>query len=289
MNTNNLQSKVLCVGLKTSCLGTTLTDEDVTTEVLQRHNATRGAMRVTKTRLKDALDHFKKLRGEARRFFNNETLPGISDDLRIIPSSRLGKVQEQIAQYNEQDAALLAHLRANYAEEIEKDRAALGDRFDASLYPAADALGQHFSIRLTVCDLPSGDFDRIAGLDEAAKAQMKVEHDAMMVQVGVNARSEVLRKMTDLIKVVANKMSDPDAKAYHASTFDNLKEYLDQVVDLNVTNDPIIEAMRAEAASTLNFSMDQVKKSDLLKEQAAASAKSILSRFGAVGQRKLVA
>lgn len=286
---NNLQSKVLCTGLKTTCLGTNLTDEEVTAEVLQKHSATKGAMRVTKTRLRDAVDPFKKLRAEARRFFNGETLPGISDDLRIIPSTRLQRMQDKIHEFNERDLALLGELRTNYPEEIEKDRAALGDRFDASLYPPVDALGQHFSIQLIVCDLPSGDYERIAGLDDAAKAQMKAEHDAMLVQVGVNARNDVMRKMTGLIQTIAEKMSNPDAKAYHESTFTNLREYLDQVPDLNVTNDPVLEQMRKEAAEQLNFSMKVIKDSDVLKAKAAENAKSILSRFGAMGARKLAA
>jgi hypothetical protein len=285
----NIANKVLCAGLKTSCLGTTLTDEAVTTEVLARHGAQKGAMRVTKTRLKDAMESFKKLRSEARRYFNGETLPGISDDLRIIPSARLGKLQDKIAEFRSRDAELLGKLLTNYAAEIEKDRAVLGDRFDISLYPAPDALGQHFDLRLIVCDLPSGDYARVAGLDEAARAQMQKEHDAMLTQVSVAARNEVMHKLTDLIQNVADKLSNPDAKVYRESTFENLKEYLDKVQELNITNDPVIEAMRAEAATKLNLSMKVVRDSEVLKEQAAADAKAILGRFGALGNRKLVA
>jgi hypothetical protein len=246
-------------------------------------------MRVTKTRLKDAIAPFKKLRGEARRFFNSETLPGISEDLRIIPSTRLERMQTKIHELNEKDMELLGKLLTNYAQEIEKDKAAPGDRFDASLYPAPEALGQYFSIQLTICDLPSGDYARISGLNEAAKEQMKKEHDAMLVQVGAAARNDVMKKLTGLIQTVADKLSNPDAKAFHESTFTNLKEYLDMVPDLNVTNDPVLEQLRKEAAEKLNYSMKVVKDSEVLKEQAAASAKDILSRFGAIGKRKMVA
>ncbi len=285
----NIANRVLCTGLKTSCLGTTLTDEDVTNEVLSRHNAQKGAMRVTKTRLKDALEPFKKLRSEARRFFNGETLPGISDDLRIIPSARLEKLRAKITEFRSRDAELLGKLLQNYAAEIEKDRAALGDRFDVSLYPAPEALGQHFDIQLIVTDLPTGDYARIAGLDETARERMRQEHDAMLTQVTVAARNDVMKKMTDLIQNVADKLSNPDAKVYRESTFENLREYLDKVQELNITNDPVIEAMRAEASAKLNLSMKVVRESEVLKEQTAANAKAILSRFGAMGSRKLVA
>ena len=61
------------------------------------------------------------------------------------------------------------------------------------------------------------------------------------------------------------------------------------MVELNVTNDPVIEALRKEAAEKLNLSMETVKASRILKDQAAADAKSMVARFGAVGARKLAA
>lgn len=286
---SNIASKVLCAGLRTSCLGTSLTDEDVTHEVVTKHNALPGAMRVTKTRLREAIEPFKKLRSEARRYFNGATLPGISDDLRILPSARLKAMQDKVADFRKRDRDLLDKLVANYAAEIDKDRAALGDRFDQSLYPAAEALGQHFDINLTVCDLPTGDYNRIAGLDEQAREQMRKEHDALLATVSANARNEVLTRMTKLIQHVADKLSDPNAKVFHESTFTNLQEYLDMVPDLNVTGDPVLDQLRREAREKLNLSMKAVKDNEVLKAKVAADAKDILSRFGTLGARKLVA
>ena len=286
----NIANKVLCVGLKTTCLGTSLTDKEVTNEVLANHNAIKGAMRVTKTRLKDAIDPFRKLRAEARNFFNRETLPGISDDLRLVPSSRLKRVQDKIADFNLRDGQLLSDLRVNYDVHVEKDRAALGDRFDPDLYPPLEVLGSYFSITLTTCDLPSGDFNRVIGLDEEAKERMKKEHEAMLVQVGVNARNDVMKTMTQLIQTLADKLSNPDAKVFHESTIENLKEYLDKVPDLNITNDPVLEELRKVASTKLNYTMGELKKSAILKERAAQDAKAILANFGAMGSgRKIIA
>lgn len=281
---NSIESKVLCVGLKTSCLGTSLLDGDVTDEVVQRHNAADGALRVTKTRLKDAIAPFKKLRGEARRFFNANSLPGISDDLRIVPSARLETLRREVEKFNQQDAQLLANLRANYPAEIAKDRAALGDRFDPSLYPSEEALGQFFSITLNVCDLPAGDYDRVAGLDTEARERMKREHEAMLTNVAVNARNAVLRDATQLIRALADKMSDPDARVFRESTVENLKGYLDKMADLNITGDPVLEAIRKEATEKLNYSIEELRRSRSLREKAAAQAQDILRRYSAPGE-----
>lgn len=281
---NSIESKVLCVGLKTSCLGTSLLDDEVTDEVTERHNAAEGALRVTKTRLKDAIAPFKKLRGEARRFFNANTLPGISDDLRIVPSARIETLRQRIEEFNRADAQLLSTLIDNYDNEVAKDRAALGDRFDARAYPSAEALGQFFSITLNVCDLPAGDYDRIAGLDTEARERMRKEHEAMLTNVAVNARNAVLRDATQLIRALADKMSDPDARVFRESTVENLKGYLDKMADLNITGDPVLDALRREATEKLNYTIDELRRSRALREKAAAQAQDILRRYSAPGE-----
>ena len=281
---NSIESKVLCVGLKTSCLGTNILDDEVTDEVTERHNAAEGALRVTKTRLKDAIAPFKKLRGEARRFFNANTLPGISDDLRIVPSARIETLRQRIEEFNQADAQLLSTLIDNYDDEVAKDRAALGDRFDARAYPSAEALGQFFSITLNVCDLPAGDYDRIAGLDTEARERMRKEHEAMLTNVAVNARNAVLRDATQLIRALADKMSDPDARVFRESTVENLKGYLDKMQDLNITGDPVLDALRREATEKLNYTIDELRRSRALRAKAATEAQEILRRFAAPGE-----
>lgn len=287
---SNITDKILCTGLRTSCLGTTAQDQEATQLVLDHTGAKRGKIRATKTILGDVVTPFRKLRSDARRYFNSMTLPGLSEDLRIIPAARLAELQTRIAEYQEKDASLLVTLKANYAAAIEKDRVDLGDAFDPRLYPDKENLHQFFRISLQVCDMPAGDYARVHGLTAAARQQMQEEHQKMIADVGRNASNEVFRRMTELVAHIAEKMSDPDAKKFHDSTFSNLTEYLEMVPDLNITNDPLLENLRREAKEKLSYSMRVVKESAFLKEQAATAAKDILSRFGAIGTgRKLVA
>lgn len=285
-----LDTKVLCVGLRCACLGTTAQDESVTTDIITRYGAERGKLRATKTILAEAIKPFRKLRNEARKYFNSVTLPGISEDLRVTTPNRLADLQTKLSGYIEKDAALLALLKLNYEDEINKDRLALGAAFDPDLYPNVDDLGHFFRMTLAVCDMPKGDYARIEGLSHAAQTAMAEQHQAMLATVGREARNAVYSQMTKLIKHIVDKLSDPDAKKFHESTFTNLKEYLDMVPDLNITSDPELEAMRVEAKTKLDFNMNVIKDSNFLKAQAVEAAKNILSTFGKVASgRKLVA
>jgi hypothetical protein len=284
-------NKVLCVGLRTSCLGTTAQDREATEEVLAKNGAQRGSMRVTKSILTDAIKPARQRRAAARKWFNSVTLPGVSDDLRITTPARLADIQKEITRIRDEDYDWLMNvLIPNYDRYKDDDRIKLNGAFDPSLYPEPQDLHQHFQVILTVTDMPQGDWARVQGLDAAARQQMEDQYQKMVGQIGTQARNEVMRKMAQLISHIAEKLGNPDAKAFHESTFTNLKEYLAIVPDLNITMDPQLEAIRKEAAERLDYSMKMVKDSEFLKEQAASAAKDILKKFGAIGTgRKLVA
>lgn len=282
-------NKILCVGLRTSCLGTTAQDREATAEVVAKYGATTGNMAVTKTILRDALKPAKQRRAKARNWFNSVTLPGISDDLRITTPARLVEIREKIEAFRKEDQDWVDNvLLPNYEVYKDADRPRLGTAFDPDLYPDALDLQSHFDILLTVTDMPSGDYARIQGLSSVAQARMQEDHQAMLQQIGKAAKNDVMKKMAELIGHIAEKMSNPNAEKFFESTFTNLTDYLAIVPDLNITNDPQLEAIRKAASEKLNLSMKMVKDNTVLKVHVATVAKDLLSRFGALGNRKLL-
>ncbi|EIQ01076.1 hypothetical protein OpiT1DRAFT_05644 [Opitutaceae bacterium TAV1] len=284
----NLAKKVLCVNLRTTCLGSTVTDPILTADLRQKTGAEEGAVRATKKILEDATKPMRKLRAELGRYIRSVTLPGISDDLRIVTPKRLEEIRQKIADYEARDADLVAELADNYQTHKDADKVRLGTAYDETLYPPVENLPAFFTLRLTVCDLPAGDYFRVEGLTEEAIQKMKNEHAKMLEAVSATAKNEVHKKLVGLIQHIADKLTDPDAKKFYDSTFTNLHEYLAQVPDLNITGDPQLEEMRKEALEKLSFTMEQIKASAILKEQAAAAAKDFLSKFGASNRKVLV-
>lgn len=282
-----LQSRVLCVSLQTSCLGASVLDKSVTNEVTETKRAATGAYKVHKTRLHKATAPFRKLRNAAGDWLIRQTLPGILKGQRLAPSERIDAIRAKIAEYKAEDAGLLEELKANYENEIAADRIALADGFDPSLYPPKEELHRYFSFDLQVYDLPSGDFQRIAGLSDEARAQMQRDHQALITQIGTNARVEVLGKMADLVGSLAERLSNPDFKP-NEKTFESLQSYLDQIPALNVTNDPTIAQIAQQAREKLSLNAAALRESNTLKEMAAAEARQVMEAFGEFGRRRLL-
>ena len=197
MNTS-FTDKILCVGLRTSCLGTTAQDREATAKVAHDYDAEDGNYSVNKKILRDAIKPARQRRSAVRKWFKSMTLPGISEDLRITTPDQLLKIQEEIARVRDEDAEWLAGtFIPDYAANIDRDRPRLGAGFDPSLYPPVEDLAGHFDILLTVTDMPQGDYARVQGLTTATQAKMKEEHQKMLVSVGNQARNEVFRRLTE--------------------------------------------------------------------------------------------
>lgn len=284
----NLSKKVLCVNLKTSCLGSTVTDAELTAGLRNQTGAEDGAVRATKKILEEATKPMRKLRSELRRYLNSVSLPGISDDLRIVTPKRLEEITKKLAEYEAEDAGLVSELAENYDAHKAKDKARLGTAYDEALYPPVENLPQFFTLRLTVCDLPQGDYFRVEGLTDEAIEKLKQQHEKTMAQVQAAAKNEVHKRFVEMLRRIADNLAKEDISKLHNTTFDNLIEFVDQVPDLNITNDPQLEAMRVEVKEKLNFTMAQVKASAVLKEKAQQAAKEILTKFGGAVRRVIV-
>jgi hypothetical protein len=313
----SLSNKVLCINLRTSCLGTSFVDSTLTAHLEHVTGADKKKVKGSKKILGDALKEIQsELRG-VKTFAKENSLPGISDDLRIITPKLLDKVRAEVLATEERIQALVAKFSevvsftpATVTDQVdergqrivtlhepmtmtlwqslqEQDKIDLKGAFDPHDYPPLENLPQFFSVRLTTCDLPQGDFFRVEGLTDEAVEKLKADHAKMVESISSAARNDVHRKLVEMVNRVAESLAKEDISKLHNTTFTNLLDYLDQVPDLNITNDPHLDAMVREVREKLNFTMAQVKASAVLKEQAAAAAKDILNRFGK-SERKVI-
>lgn len=293
---STLSKKVVCINLKKKCLGTSFVDASLTASLEQSTGAEEGKVKGSKKILGKSLKPLQALIRQAGEIAKEISLPGISDDLRIITPSRLlelqghiveieQKIAEEVAKFS--DTVICDGQEMTYYEALKhQDKEGLKAAYDPYDYPPIENLGLFFTLRLTVCDLPQGDYFRVEGLTEDAISKMKADHAKMIEAVSANAKNEVNKKLCELIGKVAERMSDPDSKIYD-TLFTNLQDYADKIPDLNITNDPQLEAMRVAVKETLNLNANQARASRTLKAQAATAAKDILAKFGG-GNRKIL-
>jgi hypothetical protein len=300
--TIDLSNKVLCVNLKTSCLGVSFVDGYLTEALEVKTGAKPGKTKGSKKILGDGIKPIRSLLRGLRTYVKEQTLPGISEDLRIVTPTILQQIRDEVTKTEDLIAQEVARfsdstawvnpltgetsILSRWDALIKQDEIDLDKAFDPTDYPPLENLSAEFSVRLTTCDLPSGDYFRVEGLTEEAVAKLKKDHAETMEKVKTAAKNEVHKKLTELIGRIAENLDQPDIKRLHDTTFTNLHEYLAKVPDLNITNDPALEALRVEAMAKLNYTMQQCKASEVLKEQAAEAAKELLATFGG-GKRRI--
>jgi hypothetical protein len=302
MSTTPLENKVLCVNLRKTCLGTSFVDGYLTETLEVQTGARNRKVKGSKKILGDGLKAIQTIQRRLGEYVKEQTLPGISADLRIVTPKVLEDIRNEVDKAEVAIAEEVAKLSepvtwthpdtgeifdlTRWAALIRQDEIDLDKAFDPTDYPPIENLEGFFTVRLTVCDLPKGDYFRVEGLTEEAVAKLKEDHAKTLEAVKAAGKNEVHRKLTELIGRIADNLGREDISKLHDTTFTNLQEYLAKVPDLNISGDPQLEALRLEAEAALNYTMAQVKASAVLKEQAAEAAKDILNRFGR-GTRRL--
>ncbi|MDR1282408.1 MAG: hypothetical protein LBK99_16540 [Opitutaceae bacterium] len=281
----DLTKKILVVDLSIGCLGTSTTDTEATNEVIKKNAASHDAGRFSKNLLKEPLAPIKRIMGKARRLHREYTLPGLSRGLNVLPVSLHAKYTELMTAKQTEYFEAVAVFRSGYETHKADDQNKLGTLFRPSDYPPAETLDRYFKFDFTVLDMPQGDFQRLDGIYSVRAQELKANYEKRMQEIGETAANTVRKTLAELIGKVAERLSDPEAKVYD-SLLQNLRDYLAMVPALNVTNDPEVELVRAEALQKLDVSTEMLRKSQFAREQTALSAQSIVKRFGASGIRK---
>lgn len=283
--------RVLCVGLRSSCYGTQIQDAEQTEFLLSRNESSKGSLAAKKSRLAEGVAPIKKLVGATRVEFNRLTLPGLSRGDRIILAAELPRLRQKVDNARSQLDNLVDVLISDFDIHLQMDAKKLGRAFKRDDYPTDPSfLRAEFDLRLTVSDLPRGEFSRVMGVARADEAALAEQFREQLAEVGETARRTVLAEYVALIRHVIDVMSDTDRTRYFDSTFDNIREYAARVPALNITNDPVIANLHAQVQAHLaTVQMDHVKNSAVRKAEVARVAGEILSSYGNLGSGRRLA
>jgi hypothetical protein len=253
-----------------------------------------------------ALEAIKTLRGEARVWFNKVTLPWDDNGNRIITTKQYFEVMNDAARFRQRFEDLVRIFISIYPTEISRQAFEMGALFDRNEYPDVSEVAQKFAFNLNVAPMPmAGDFRIDIGTEALEELRQRCESDtqvrlqqAMADAWGrIKTQVEWVRDRMDaalshedgveeipehddagnVIKVEIKKKRRPKL---HQSMIDNGLELCGLLRDLNVTNDPALEAARKELESALvTVDIDSLRESPALQATTKTKMDSILSKF----------
>lgn len=254
-----------------------------------------------------ALEAIKSLRGEVRNWFNTQTLPWDDNGRRLITTAQYLSVMGQAAKYEQRFNDLVRVFLNTYSTEISKQAFEMGALFDRSEYPPESEVAAKFRFSFTVEPVPeSGDFRVDVGLAAAADLRDQYEK-ATQLRIAA-AVDDAWRRVKDQVEWVKERMEavlshDPDAveqieerddtgavvsveikKKRRPKLYDSMLEQGLELTallrDLNVTNDPKLEAARQALETALSrVDMDSLKESPELQRATRTAMENILSEF----------
>lgn len=242
-----------------------------------------------------ALEAIKNLRSEARMWFNKVTLPWDDNGSRIITTAQYMDVMAEIDRYQQRFAHLVSVFVNTYSTEISKQAFELGALFNRNDYPRADEIARKFGFMLSVEPLPvAGDFRVDVGNAALQELQQRYEEIAnARVQQAMGDAWDRIKRQVEWVheRMSAVLAHDPDARdeetgkavskpRLHESMLTNGLELCALLRDLNLTQDPALEAVRQELESSLvNVDIDSLRESPAVQSTVKTSMESILSKF----------
>lgn len=245
-----------------------------------------------------ALEAIKSLRGEARVWFNQVTLPWDDNGNRLITTKNYLEIMNDANKYAKRFNDLVQVFKNTYSTEISKQAFEMGALFDRSEYPDVSELDHKFFFNLSVQPLPlAGDFRLDIGNEALEELRARCEADTQARLAG--AVQDAWSRVKQQVEWVHSRMSavlehDPEAtettedgetrkkkrpKLYQ-SMLDNGIELCGLLRDLNVTNDPALEEARKMLETTLmRVDIDSLKESKELQQSTKTAMKSIMDKF----------
>ena len=218
MNTISIATSAMIGSLNISVWEARKLDKSTQAEVLANKGAkSRRAATVSKHLFSEcpSLEAIKTLRGEARVWFNNATLPWDDNGGRLITTAQYMKVMDQAAKFEHRFNTLLDIFVSVYQTEISKQAFEMGALFDRSEYPPVNEVRGKFRFALSVSPVPlAGDF-RVDIGNEAA-AQLKAQYERALADRVSGAVADTWQRVKQQVEWVRERMTavlehDPDA------------------------------------------------------------------------------
>jgi ElaB/YqjD/DUF883 family membrane-anchored ribosome-binding protein len=262
----------------------------MTLSLVEDYHISPDQCKAIKKLFRKQLEKLRTAINKARTFHRDHTFQGIGPTRVLVageqPAYTLG-MEHHITEIRKESARFIADLPAH----MEAERTAKADAFRIEDYPAASKLEELFTTDYLIMPLPEpGDFLKSMAGDAAEK--LKKQFEKALENTTENVRQQVLSNMLKLIAETAESLAGDGPivdKENRKGPLAKLREYMNRVPTLNITNDPQINEMLAECKKRLDVSTEVLRGSEFYRKDTAKAALLIAARFGQVGARKMAA
>lgn len=253
-------------------------DEDLSCDVAQTANAEADTANVTKRLLpKTAMKDVNAALNAVRMHFYESTLPWHDKGDRLLTRKMYMPFVERHEELKAiADAAIDKFIFETYPRELDRAEFRMGSLFAAADYPDPHDLRGKYRMRLEF-DVVEDASDFRVTMDQAHVDSIRASIEKGVQQRVRDAMRDVWDRLATTLNHFHDRMADTDA-IFKKATVENLQEIVDILPNLNLTDDPDLEAIRQDIQQHLS-GLDPIKlRKDVERRHAAASeAERIMS------------
>lgn len=273
----SLHEKSLIVDLTLSGITTSRTDASITRSVLRAQQADDEAGRwVSKLWPKEALEPIRAIDSQIRAFHYAKTLPWLDKGGRICATRAFPDYIATMRGHRvTRETLVREHFLDRYDYWLAKARSMRGHAFNPAEYPTRHGAADRFRFETHAEPVPHRDDFRIS-LAQAQLADMQADLDARLDEAERIATAALLKRIAEPITKLIERLADPDAK-FQDSLVGNIRDLAHAIPDLNVLDDPRIDALRQQIAALGAVSPTTLRESRSDRNRTLSKASSILS------------
>lgn len=272
----SIETRCLVVNLTIAMWSGQRLDKQASTRVTAEAHASADAARVNKHLVpKEALKDIVAAHSALRQHFYAATLPWRDNGDRLLPAAKyLDFVTEHRKLRQAFDAAVSDFAATRYPEAMQRAQFRMGALFNRDDYPDASVVARRFGVSLSVLPVATGDDFRVAMNDEDIE-QLRAEVGADLTDRVRGAVQALKERLAATLGHFVEKLSG-DA-IWRNTTLTNLQDLVETLPDLNVTDDPDIDAAyRSLKATVMGWDADTLRRRANDKASVASDARAAL-------------
>jgi hypothetical protein len=287
-DSTTLANRVLLISLNIRTFTGEKTDRRFSEEIAETHNAdvTDSGRYQKKIIGKQALERIKKIASAARAHHYDVTLPWTDEGARLLSVDGYFTYMEKMRAFTSQFEAAVEEFLQAYPQLIDQAKARLGGMFDHEDYPPVSKLRERFTFQINASPLPVSN-NWFLNIAETEMAELRRSTDLRVEQAVTEAMKEVWGRIADKTKKMVDKLTayrvDPETGKvvdgiFRDSLVENIKDLVDLLPTLNITNDPELAALVLELRELTRHDASALRADEGFRQDTAAKAKAIYDK-----------
>lgn len=290
---SNISSSAMLVDLGISVWTGRKLDKQVSAEIDSAKSTKAKAGNYHKNLLagSEKLAEIGKIASAVRNWSYTQTSPWSDSGSRLLPATLFMDYKLKLTEYEKMFSDAVDKFLAEYDQLVNQSAFTLGALFNRDDYPPAEQIKRKFAFTYVFSPVPeSGDFRVDVG--NAGMAELRTNFESAINSRVKSAIEDMRTQLIDQLSHMSEKLADLDeprtlkdgtivtTQIFRDSLVENAVDLVKNLKHLNITQDPEVEAMRAELESTIkNIDAQTLRDSDEARRKTKARVDALLDRF----------